>query len=233
MFVITFREVNHLILHSRRNICCTALSTFDIARCCKSHKTSYCRFRWHNSTIINNAAIFQITFTALLVKHCLSNGVSLLHCSLYKSCLDTYNNGIFTNVDVRSNRCSGYHGTFTNVHMIANVQWKESHTIHWNQSSKIINDTKKNVILWQWAYPELNCLNDGLITAFLSIMQYLPVLMFAKSPLIIASVWTMTLPFRTIFWEPQSIVWRLTLFPEVYFFRNYVKAQGNGNTILA
>lgn len=71
-------------------------------------------------------------------------------------------------------------------------------------------------------HPELNCFKGGRMTAFLPMTQYRPVLTLAKSPRIIAPVWTITLPFSTMFWEPQMTVCRLTLFPEALNIQNMV-----------
>ena len=63
-------------------------------------------------------------------------------------------------------------------------------------------------------YPLLNFLNGGRITALELIIQCLPTRTLAKSPLIMASDWTIFFPLSTIFCEPQSTDWRLTRFPE-------------------
>lgn len=60
------------------------------------------------------------------------------------------------------------------------------------------------------ATPLLNCLKGGRMTEFFEIMQYRPVLTFARSPRTIAPLSTITLPWRTIFWLPQSTVCRFT-----------------------
>lgn len=65
-------------------------------------------------------------------------------------------------------------------------------------------------------YAVLNCLNDGLITAFGLITQYLPVRTTAKSPRMIAPVCTITFPFNTICCDPHKTVFRLTLLPEAF-----------------
>lgn len=64
--------------------------------------------------------------------------------------------------------------------------------------------------------PLLNFLKGGLMTAPLLIIQNLPVLTLAKSPLMMASLWTITLPCSTIFWDPHRTVCLLTLLPEAY-----------------
>lgn len=64
------------------------------------------------------------------------------------------------------------------------------------------------------AIPLLNCLYGGRMTEFLPITQYLPVRTLARSPRMMAPLCTITLPFKIMFWEPQSTVWRLTLLPE-------------------
>lgn len=76
--------------------------------------------------------------------------------------------------------------------------------------SKIFN------IRMECAYPVLNCLYAGRITAFWLITQYRPVRTFDKSPRMIAPVWTITLPLSTMFCDPHRTVFRLTLFPEAY-----------------
>lgn len=65
-------------------------------------------------------------------------------------------------------------------------------------------------------YPLLNFLKGGRITAPLLMMQNRPVFTFAKSPLIIASLCTITFPCKTMFCEPHKTVCRLTLFPEAW-----------------
>lgn len=54
------------------------------------------------------------------------------------------------------------------------------------------------------------------MTEPLLIIQNLPVFTLAKSPLIIASLWTITFPCSTMFWDPHSTVCLLTLLPEAY-----------------
>lgn len=49
------------------------------------------------------------------------------------------------------------------------------------------------------ATPLLNCLNGGRMTEFFEIMQYLPVLTFARSPRTIAPLSTITFPCNTMF----------------------------------
>jgi hypothetical protein len=63
-------------------------------------------------------------------------------------------------------------------------------------------------------YPLLNFLNGGRITACLLMMQYRPARTLARSPRIIASDCTITLPLKTIFCDPHKTVWRLTLLPD-------------------
>lgn len=63
-------------------------------------------------------------------------------------------------------------------------------------------------------YPLLNFLNGGRITACLLMMQYRPARTLARSPRIIASDCTITLPLNTIFCDPHKTVWRLTLLPD-------------------
>lgn len=60
------------------------------------------------------------------------------------------------------------------------------------------------------ATPLLNCLKGGRMTEFFEIIQYRPVLTFAKSPRTIAPLSTMTFPCSTMFWLPQSTVCRFT-----------------------
>ena len=78
-----------------------------------------------------------------------------------------------------------------------------------------------------FTYPLLNFLKGGRITALELMIQCLPTRTFARSPLMIASDWTMFFPLRTIFWDPQSTDWRLTRFPEAWkFHRNtYVSTK--------
>lgn len=123
-------------------------------------------------------------------------------------------------MDVRTNHGSVHLWILTDVNVIAHVQWEESYPGEWsfrikkNKFRPKIYRIKKLTFLV--TNPLLNFLKGGRMTAFLLIMQYLPVLTLARSPRMIASDWTIHFPFRTIFCEPHRTVWRLTLFPEVW-----------------
>lgn len=125
----------------------------------------------------------------------------------------TYYYNIFANVYIWTHWGSRNNWPFANKHMITDVQWEKCYSANGKQcktlkSVSVIQNPLENT------HPELNCLNGGRTTAFWLITQYRPVLTFAKSPRIIAPVWTITLPFNTIFCDPHSTVFLLTLFPE-------------------
>lgn len=136
-------------------------------------------------------------------------------------CLDcrTYNYNILADINIRTYWGGLDNSILTDVDMITNVQRKECNAKikknwHWNSTSCFVEEKVNNT------HPELNCFSGGRMTAFLPITQYRPVLTLAKSPRIIAPVWTITLPFRTIFCEPQMTVCRLTLFPDAFNVNN-------------
>ena len=65
----------------------------------------------------------------------------------------------------------------------------------------------------KYSYPLLNFLNGGRITAVEEITQWRPTRTFARSPLIMTPFCTITLPLKTIFWDPHNTLSLLTLFP--------------------
>ena len=69
-------------------------------------------------------------------------------------------------------------------------------------------------------------------TALLDITQCLPTLTFARSPLMIASDWTMFLPLRMMFWEPQRTLALETLFPLAVSMYSALLKGMSGNSIM-
>lgn len=124
---------------------------------------------------------------------------------------NTHNNCIFTNINIRPYWYRTDNSIFANKHMITYMQWKEGNSANMFKFSEPCETLRWGHIL---TYALLNCLKGGRTTAPLLITQYLPVLTLARSPRIIAPLCTITLPWRIIFCDPQSIVCLLTLLPD-------------------
>lgn len=129
-----------------------------------------------------------------------------------KNEIKTHYHNIFSNKNKGTYGSRRQNAPFTNEDMISDVKRKKCDT----KKNSAQNFTKSN----SKTHPLLNCLNGGLITAPFPTTEYLPVRTAAKSPRIIAPLWTITFPCKTIFCEPHNTVCRLTLLPDAY--KNFV-----------
>lgn len=125
----------------------------------------------------------------------------------------THDDCIFSYVHVWTDWSSRNNRTLANEHMLTNYQWEKCDARVCNTKLEFTSDCQSYPLEY-YAYPVLNCLYAGRMTAFWLITQYRPVRTFDRSPRIIAPVWTITLPFKTIFCDPHNTVFRLTLLPD-------------------
>lgn len=125
MFIIWLSVINHLFLHTRRNIIGIALSAFNRSSWSESHKTSNSCVGWNNRTVLNYATVFKNTPSALNQS---INKTDSSFTSDNTTDNTTYNHNVSTNMYIRANRSGLNNGLFPNENMITNIQWKEGNS---------------------------------------------------------------------------------------------------------
>ena len=122
------------------------------------------------------------------------------------SCFKTYNDTVFSNVDVRSDYSSIYNCIFSNENIVSYMKRKECNSSH--NKKRLLTFFHIKLSLHNFCsviYPLANFLKGGLITDRLLKIQYWPILTLAKSPRIILSPIIIFFPFRIMFCEPHSV----------------------------